>query len=215
MTVTDVNGCSSTDEVEVLVNALPTADAGSDMGICIGTETMLVASGGDGYAWSTGKITSSITVMPTQTTTYTVTVTDVNGCTDTDEVEVEVYNLPTADAGADMEICLNENISLSVTGGVSYVWDNGETTATITVSPLITTTYTVTVTDASGCTDEDEVEVLVHNLPNAEAGADEEICLGGWTDLNATGGDSYAWSTGQSTATIAVSPASTLSLIHI
>ncbi len=206
VTVTDVNGCTSTDEVEVLVNALPTADAGSDIGICLDTETILIANGGDSYEWSTGETSKTITVMPSQTTTYTVTVTDAKGCTDTDEVEVEVYNLPTAEAGLNTEICLNDSSNLIASGGVEYLWDNGETTAMITVSPLITTTYTVTVTDASGCSDVDEVEVLVLGLPTANAGPDMEVCLGNTAELIASGGVSYLWNTGHTSALLPVSP---------
>ena len=95
---------------------------------------------------------------------------------------------------------------MTASGGVSYEWDSGQSTASITVTPTVTTTFTVTVTDNNGCTNIDAVEVEVHDLPTADAGADEAICLGGWTDLSASGGASYMWSTGQSTANIAVSP---------
>ena len=88
VTVTDGNNCSSLDSVEIVVNPLPTADAGLDTAICIGGTASLTATGGTGYVWSTGANTASTNVSPVVTTMYYVTVTDGNGCTNTDSVQV-------------------------------------------------------------------------------------------------------------------------------
>ena len=73
----------------VTVNALPIADAGTDVTIKSGQSTTLTATGGDTYLWSNGATTASITVNPTATTTYEVTV-NKNGCTSKDAVTVTV-----------------------------------------------------------------------------------------------------------------------------
>ena len=80
------------------------------------------------------------------------------------------------------------------------------TSQSIVVSPVVTTTYTVTATDANGCSDVDNVTVTVGNAV-ANAGPDQTICLGSSTVLNATGGSFYQWNTGATTPS--------LSLIHI
>ncbi|GAH95937.1 unnamed protein product [marine sediment metagenome] len=54
ITVTDMNSCVAIDDVTVTVNPLPAADAGTDVSICEGSTTILTATGGDSYKWSTG-----------------------------------------------------------------------------------------------------------------------------------------------------------------
>ncbi|MBK9212234.1 MAG: hypothetical protein IPO14_04570 [Saprospiraceae bacterium] len=60
---------------------------------------------------------------------------------------------------------------LMATGGISYEWNNGVTTANNTVSPLVTTTYTVTVTRSNGCKSTSSVQVVVNKvIPVVDAG---------------------------------------------
>jgi len=199
VTVTDANSCSATDNVTLTVNPLPPADAGTDAFICLGNSTPLSASGGNAYAWAPAAGLSNTSIAspvasPTSTTTYVVSVTDINGCINTDNVVVTVWALPPADAGNNQAICLGNNTQLTATGGVSYAWDTGELTSTITVSPNTTSSYAVTVTDSNGCSETDDVTVTVNNPPQANAGTDTHICYGTDTTLNASGGVSYQWS---------------------
>jgi hypothetical protein len=206
-------GSSDTDEVIVTVNSAPQADAGSDVVIESGQSTTLTAIGGDSYQWSTGETTASITVSPTATTSYEVTVTK-NGCESKDTVKVTVNGTTTppstvtADAGKDQTICEGNSATLTAAGGTSYKWSTGETTASITVSPATTTTYSVEVSDG-GSSDTDEVIVIVNSAPQAKAGSNRTIERGETIVLSATGGDSYLWSTGDTTASITVEPLQT------
>lgn len=201
------NGCSSDDSVDVSVNPIPTANAGSDVTINEGESTTLIATGGDSYLWSTGGTTASINVSPLLSTTYTVTVAQ-NGCSSNDDVQVTVNVPVVANAGLDVTICEGDSTTLTASGGTTYLWNTGATTASISVNPVLTTTYTVTVSD--GITnDEDDVIVTVNTPPTADAGLDVTICEGDSTALTATGGGTYLWSTGATTASINVSPAST------
>ena len=204
--VTGLNqsGSSASDSVTVYVNPNPTADAGSNVAICEGDSTVLTASGGDTYVWSTGETTQTITVSPTSTTSYTVTVTQ-NGCTDSDSVLVLVNPLPNANAGTDVTINQGDSTILTATGGGTYLWNTGETTASITVSPNATATYSVTVTNL-GCQASDDVQVIVTDGVLADAGEDQTICEGDNVTLTASGGTDYLWNTGETTASITVSP---------
>jgi hypothetical protein len=210
VTVFSVSGANFEDDsVMVTVNDIPVADAGGDVAICFGNITTLSASGGTSYLWSTGEITQTITVNPTETTIYTVEVFE-NNCSSTNQAEVIVNPLPETNAGTNVTITEGESTTLIATGAGSYVWNTGETTSNITVSPLSTTTYTVIGTNSSGCESSDDVIVsLVADAVNASAGANVIICNGESTTLTATGGASYLWSTGQTTATIEVSPITT------
>lgn len=166
--LTDANGCEDTDDVVVTVNALPTVSAGADVGICIGQSTTLTASGAATYAWDSGLGNGQVkTVSPTNTTTYGVTGTDANGCQNSATVEVTVNALPTVSAGANQEICDGTSATLTASGAISYVWDNGPTGVTQTVSPSITTVYEVTGTDGNSCQNTAQVEVAVLPVDDA------------------------------------------------
>ncbi|MDT0558732.1 T9SS type A sorting domain-containing protein [Ichthyenterobacterium sp. W332] len=205
------NGCTNDASVTVTVETEDVnANAGSDQEICEGESTTLTASGGTNYQWSTGATTQSITVSPNTTTTYSVTVSNDSGGEDTDEVTVTVTAIPIADAGLDEEICEDDSVTLTASGGTSYQWSTGETTQSITVSPNTTTIYSVEVFNNT-CSDTDEVTVTVNALPDVSAGADVTITYGESTILTAEGADSYQWSTGETTQSIVVSPTVTTS----
>ncbi len=200
----DNGGCPNTDTVLVMVNAVPTANAGADASVCNGKPANLTASGGGTYLWSpalglSATNTANPVASPTATTTYTVTVTNANGCKATDAVLVSVSANPTANAGTDVAICKGTGTTLAATGGVSYVWSpalglSSTNIANPVANPAIATTYTVTVTDAGGCQATDAVEVTVTTLPVVSAGLDATICNGDSTQLSASGASTYSWS---------------------
>jgi len=197
--VTDNGGCTATNSMVLTVNNLPSADAGPSTSICLGNSTTLNATGGTSYSWSpAGTLNFSNIAQPianpTSNTTYTVTVTDNNGCKQTDNVTISILSLPPADAGNHTAICEGQSTALTASGGISYLWDTGGNTATITVNPDSTSTYTVTVTDGNGCSQTDNVVVNVNYPPPANAGSNINICQGETGLLNATGGVSYSWS---------------------
>ncbi|GAA3622474.1 LamG-like jellyroll fold domain-containing protein [Flavivirga jejuensis] len=165
------------------------ANAGADVTICEGDSTILTASGGTTYLWNTGATTASITVSPVSTTTYSVTVSD--GVTsDNDDVIVTVNTLPTADAGSDVTINNGDSTTLTATGGGTYLWSTGATTASIAVSPIATTTYTVTVTQ-NGCSSDDDVIVTVNSVGCTYSVLNSEGFESGWGIWNDGGSDSY------------------------
>jgi len=209
VTGTHSEGNTTNDNVVVMVNSIPVANAGNDIEICQGASVTLTASGGTSYLWSTGQTSESITVSPNITLAYTVEVSE-NGCSsDLDEVVVTVNPAPETNAGSDVTINFGETITLTATGADSYLWSTGEITASITVNPSTTSTYSVNGT-INNCESTDSVIVfLVGDSVNADAGEDTEICNGNATTLTASGGDFYEWSTGETTQSIIVSPNST------
>jgi gliding motility-associated-like protein len=182
LTVYGTNACGDgtiSSDYPISVNTSPTAvltvtdnsGLASDDGIiCSGDSATLTASGGTSYSWSSGETTAIIEKGATGT--YTVTVTSVNGCSDVDSATITVNPLPTASiaitdnsgtANNDGIICSGDNATLTASGGTSYSWSSGESTAAIIKSA--TGTYTVTVTDANGCTDTDAADITVNLLP--------------------------------------------------
>lgn len=140
--------------------------------ICVGDNTTLTATGGTTYLWSNGNTSSTIIVSPNANTTYTVAVSDCF-CMSTSSITVIVSSLPAAGitAGTNVTISIGDNTILTAIGGGQYLWNTGETTASIVVSPTATTIYTVVVSDANGCTDIASVTVFAEcdalYIPNA------------------------------------------------
>lgn len=191
---TDANGCTASSTVTVTVNPLPTITSTANPSpSCAGQPVTLTGNGGATYVWSPGNGTgTTVNVTPSATTTYTVVGTDANGCTNTSTVTVVVNNPPTATASPDVTFCEGNSAVLTAGGGGTYLWSNGATTTSITVSPLTTTTYSVVVANTCG-SDTAFVTVNVNPLPNASAGSSVTIYQGQSTQLNASGGGSYQW----------------------
>lgn len=119
------------------------------------------------YLWSSGDTTATSTVTPTETSTYYVTVTFDNGCTRTDSVKVFVTDLELPKITGDSAICFGKSSTLTATHSTSntFHWSSGQTTSSITVSPQITTEYTVTATMEGDCEVTDMFTVTVMPLP--------------------------------------------------
>lgn len=220
VTVTDANGCSAVDAVVVaVVPSTLTAEAGNGGAICAGSGVNIqlggspTAVGGAApftYSWSGGLAAiANPVVSPASTTTYYLTITDSKGCQAVDSVVVVVNPLPVACAGADTSVCQASKVRLgcipAATGGTSpysYLWSTGSIASNPVVGPTVTTTYTLTVTDANGCSSTDNVTITVNTPPTANAGADQTLVacsqdsvqLGG--SPSASGGSSpyvYSW----------------------
>ncbi|OFX81273.1 MAG: hypothetical protein A2X12_00695 [Bacteroidetes bacterium GWE2_29_8] len=220
VTVTDYNGCTGTDAFNIQVISKVDADAGPNVGIIKGNTITLSATGGLTYSWSTALIGQDLTVSPDTTTTYYVTVS-VQGCSATDYVIVYV-NEPSEfvnilvgggssstpmDSDDSTGMCNGDNIILTAANAESYIWSNGYTSSTISVSPSVTTAYYVTGYN-SGVPSFDTI-VVVAIGPNVDAGEDQTISKGETATLKATGADTYSWSTGQKAETINVNPEQT------
>lgn len=199
---TDANGCENTANVLVTVNNLPIVIAGTDQLVCAGESIVLAATGAQNYAWSNG-VTDGVGFVPTNTGTYNVTGTDANGCSNSDQLLVTVNTLPSVNAGSDITVCSEENVTLSGTGAQNYQWSNGISNGT-PFSATATTTYTLTGTDANGCEDTDQITVTVNELPIVALGADTTTCSNyGPILLDAGAGfTAYSWNTNAQTQTV-------------
>jgi len=206
VTGTAANGCTGTAIGTATVNANPIVNAGVDQAICTGFSANLSASppGAASYVWDNGAGNSqNVTVSPAVTTLYSLTVTDANGCSGTDAVNVAVNTGAVVEAGNDQTICAGESATLTVTGGVSFHWNNGVITATNIVSPTTTTVYSVTVSNNNGCSGTDLVTVNVNQNPVPSITTTGAVC--GRNDGTASAlpaGLNYAWSNNESTQQI-------------
>jgi uncharacterized repeat protein (TIGR01451 family) len=211
VTVTNASGCTSEASVSVNVSESVTVNISGNLNICVGESTELTASEGASYLWSTGSEESSITVAPGTTTSYSVTVTNASGCTGEASVSVNVSESVTVNISGNLNICVGESTELTASEGASYLWSNGFEGQSITVNPNAMTTYSVTVTNASGCTGEASVSVNVSESVTVNISGNLNICVGESTELTASEGASYLWSTGSEESSITVAPGTTTS----
>jgi gliding motility-associated-like protein len=194
VTGTDANGCENTDSVTVTVVDLPPVSAGNDTSICIGETLQLNATGAVTYVWSPTDGLSNPNIgnpifSDDATFTLTVTGTDAGGCVGSDDITITVHPLPIIDAGNDAEICAGPTVQLGASGAVTYEWSpttglNDGSIADPIFSGTSTTTFTVTGTDANGCSDTDDVTVTVNPLPVAVIDPIADVCLGAETELS-------------------------------
>ena len=203
--------CSVTDAITITVDPTPVFDLGPAQVLCQGESVTLNASvPGATYVWSTGATTPTITAS--NTGTYSATAF-LNGCTFTDQIQLTVLSPSAVDLGPDQVRCQGEVITLDATvPGATYLWSTGATTPTITIMASANDSYSVQVIQGA-CSVSDAVNITVTPLPTLELGADEVICEGTSTILNATfPGATYVWNTGASTPTITVSTSGTYSV---
>jgi hypothetical protein len=200
VTITDANGCTTTASVTITE---PTATLGATTTqtdvLCFGNSTGaidLTINGGTApyaYLWSNGATSEDLTNIAAGT--YDVTITDGNGCTITSSVTITE---PTATLAATTTqtdvLCFGNStgaIDLTITGGTApyaYLWSNGATSEDL--AGITAGTYTVTITDANGCSTTASVTITE---PTATLGATttqtDVLCFGnstGAVDLSVT-----------------------------
>jgi hypothetical protein len=214
VTVSDASGCSAvaTATVNAVGNlAISLTNTNAACGVANGSVTATPTSGTAPfrYLWSNGATTQTIGTLGAGT--YTVTVTDASGCTATSSRTVTQTNSFDVNLDARNIACnggTDGQISAMVAGGsapYTYRWSNGSTIAVI--ANLGANTYTVTVTDASGCTAIKSATITQPSALTATASSTASSCgaTSGSATVTAGGGTApytYAWTNGGTTATI-------------
>ena len=198
VTITDANSCSI-DSSFVFAAITPITPVVSNTGpYCVGDLIQLNVDAFSSYVWSGPGAFNSVLQNPTRAGAtlamggvYSVTVTDAAGCTGVGTTTVVVNALPNAVINpAAVTICEGQNTTFTASGGTSYLWSTGAITAAITVNPIITTIYTVTVTNAAGCTATASITVTVTALVPQTITGTTPLCVGStavWTSTTPGG----------------------------
>ncbi len=221
ITVTDAHGCTSTNSIAITQPTLLTATStvGGNVN-CFGGNNgngSVTASGGTtayNYLWSNGATTSSISSLSAGT--YSVTVIDANGCiananiTITQPANPMATSFCSATHGVTCYGGSNGKTAVMISGGTSpytFHWSNGATTDSI--FNLTAGVYTITVTDAHGCTSTNSIAITQPTLLSATSTVGGNVnCFGGNNgngSVTASGGTTaynYLWSNGATTSSI-------------
>ncbi|MBS1607583.1 MAG: gliding motility-associated C-terminal domain-containing protein [Bacteroidetes bacterium] len=187
----------------ILTIETPVVKAEKDTLICSGASVSLNAAGSIKYSWSpTNTLSDPLVANPIATpltsTQYIVTGISQNGCIAKDTVNINISPKPVISKTADTSICKNSSIQLSVTGGNTYSWSPvaGLSNANIPnpiATPVSSTIYKVTITDANNCKNIDSIQVTILPEPVFTISTGTSICFNKSTYLSASGGNQYSW----------------------
>lgn len=199
LTATNYNGSKTIIKTTfIVVNALPTLTV-TGGAICAGQTFTINPSGANTYSYTGG----SAIVSPTTTTSYTVTGTNAAGCTNTNVTvsTINVNALPVIAVNSGV-ICSGNSFVMNPTGASTFTYSSGSNT----VTPIITTSYTVTGTSLAGCVSSTGAvsNVTVNITPTVSVNSGS-ICSGNSFTMIPTGANTYVYSGG----TNIVSPIST------
>ena len=215
VTVTDANGFSSVDSVAItVVPALtkPLITAGGSLSFCTGDSVLLSTSISDSYLWSNSATTQSIYVKTSGS--YNVIAYDGYACPSpvSDNTVVTVNTPPSKPAitsSGSTTFCSGGSVDLLAPLSSSYLWSNGSTTQSITVSSA--GSYTVQVSDGTCQSIVSDAVIVTVNTPPSKAAiaasGSTTFCSGGSVELTAPLSASYLWSNGSITQSITVSSA--------
>jgi len=222
VTVTDDNGCTLTGADSVKSSAVPIINLGTikDVTCFGGNDGSASVNPSGGIApytvnWSNGSTGNAVNNFAAGI--YVVTVEDFTGCTVTESFTVNQASQLVLNASAGTTICIGDSANLAVvaSGGTSpytYLWSNGNTSNGIVVTPVVTSTYTVTVTDSIGCpSGVSSITVTVNPPLSVSLFPDTSICRGTaiTVTVSASGGNGnfqYLWNNGETTTSVTMTP---------
>lgn len=218
LTVTNpANGCSTTDVVQVTANAgvPPLSTSVTNTLNCTNTTATVVATTTVTtvmYSWAGPGVVSggsASNAIVNQPGSYSVTVTNtMTGCSATSNVNVtQDMTLPSVTIiSSPSVICSGNSSILTANGALTYTWSTAQNTNSISVSPITTSSYTVSGTGTNGCINSAIETITVNTTPILNITGDINICNGSSTTLTGSGATSYTWDSGANTTTISVTP---------
>jgi hypothetical protein len=212
LSATNASNCVSSANQLIIVYPVPNMSLTTSLPFVCANQSAIVSIANPSttvvYNWSTGATGVSIQANPAVTTTYFATGTDTTtGCQNTNTVTLPVY-ISTLTVSSPTALCKGQTATLTASGpATSYIWrtSNGATIGTgasLTVSPLSTTLYSVTGSNVS-CSSTQGVNLIVNPIPNVTAvTAKSYICRFEVSTITGNGALYYNWNTGATTPTI-------------
>jgi hypothetical protein len=202
-------GCYDTASIVLEVLPLPQLNVTGNQTICEGETSLLAVTGGVSYIWSNGSTSSSVQLSSDDLLQYWVKGTNEYSCSDTVFGSLTIYENPVGSITGDTVLCDGQTGTLLASGGVSYLWNNGLSSSSLSISPEESTEYSVIISNENGCKDTVAVTVEISQPDIAVITGPTSHCSGETTVLTASGGTFYQWSTGEDSQSIEINPDST------
>jgi hypothetical protein len=208
---TGTNGCSANAQFIVLTNALPVLGISASANtVCPQQPVQLNASGAITYTWSNSVISSSTVVNPLVATTYSVRGTDAgSGCVGSQTIVINTFVRPLITISpASPTVCVNTPVTFTAGGGVTYTWSNGSQQINISTTPTANVSFTLSGTDAIGCSNTATVTLFTNPLPVILVSPPSAtVCEGETVNLIASGANTYTWLVnGTTSASLSIIP---------
>ncbi|MFZ4561204.1 MAG: hypothetical protein ACOYOD_13500, partial [Saprospiraceae bacterium] len=219
LTVTDAYKCVGISSTFLIALPNPSVSLPTSSTACSNKALALTAkpSGGTpgySYSWSSGATSATLSRTYSKSETVFVTVTDAKGCRASASSFVNVSYPPSVALNNQHETCPGQSLTLTPsvsggTGGYTYLWNTGSTSASLNVAPTTSTTYKLTVTDASACSEEAYTTVVPSKSLTVALPAKNSACEGQAFTLTPTvsghtGVLEYTWGGGQKTPSLAL-----------
>lgn len=202
-TLTATNSCGSSQATQLIgTTAAPAAAIHSAAtSFCAGSNLELYATGSGSYTWSNGATTDSVNI--TSGGMYILTSSTTCG-TASDTIIITQNPLPATaiTAGGSTSLCNGDSVTLTASGGAGYMWSNGSTSSSITVSAA--GTYTVTASNSCGSAAATQTVTLVTSPAAIISSAAGSFCAGSSLLLYAVGTGNYTWSNGATTDSVSI-----------
>ena len=228
VTVTDNNGCTANGSATITEPSAITLSTNITNATCGGVNNGsidLILNGGTGpftFFWSNGATTEDITGLGAGT--YSVTVTDANGCQANTSASITQPSAISLTTSSTPSNCSGNTGTATVnasggSGTYTYLWNDPLNQTTATANNLAAGTYSVTVSDGTGCISATSVTVSSSSGLSATAAVTNATCNGSSTgaiDITVSGGNApytYIWSSGENTEDISNKPAGSYSLL--
>ncbi len=208
--VTDTNGCTARDSIDLTIFSLPAVSLGPDRVICENETIILSYSGAGNITWSDGS--GGATLACTDPGIYWLEVEE-NGCIKRDSIELLPNLAPKPFLGNDTSLCPGSIISLSpdsLAAFTDFNWSTGSNDTSINLMVIAgqSSLYWLETTDTNGCVNRDSILITGLNIPTVSFASDEVFYCEGdsiWLNPNLSGTpDSILWSTGESSDSILV-----------
>lgn len=191
------SNCSSIDSILVNIIAGPNLSiTPASGGLCAGDSISISVSGAQSYNWTGSTFVhcdTCATITVTPDTSITLEVSGVQfGCFDTTSISLVVSQPINGAITGDTVMCASEELVLTASGGGNYLWNTGDTTAVITISPETTSLYSVSISSGY-CRDTIDQNIAVIQPPVIAISEDTTIIQGGSASLIASGASQFFW----------------------
>ena len=198
----DNGGCTDTALFTITLNQpTVTPQFSAPVAACVQESVSFsnTSAGATAYQWNFGDGNTSTLASPQHSYnaagTFNIELITTNSCdTDTIVQPITVFAYPSVAISGNSPICQGQSLTLTASGGSSYLWSGGTTgtSSSVNIAPSTTTSYTVTSVNGT-CADSAFVTVQVNPVPVINVTGNSIVCEGFSTMLNASGGSTYLW----------------------